>query len=100
VDLERPEGVLVVGGDEDDRRRMAFTQCGDDLEAIEMRHLNVQQYHVGSVLPDGLDCFLSIGACRHYLGIGLRLKEAYQPLPPDRLVIRDHYPESHRASSS
>jgi hypothetical protein len=48
VDLERFDGVLVVGGDEDDLRRgVPVEQAARDLEAGQARHLHVEEHHVG-----------------------------------------------------
>jgi hypothetical protein len=55
VHHERAQGVLVVRGAEDHDRRPRLT--GDQLqhlEAIELRHLHVEEHQVGPLLGDRL----------------------------------------------
>jgi hypothetical protein len=42
MDLERPDRILVVRGDEDDRRLMRVAQSSHHLESVEPRHLDVE----------------------------------------------------------
>ena len=44
VDLERPQGELVVRRDEDDRH--AAAEQLEHLEAVELRHLDVEEQQV------------------------------------------------------
>jgi hypothetical protein len=71
VHLERAKGVVVVCGHEDDHRLLCLSQRGDDLEAVEIRHLDVEQHHVRGMLADGFDCLLAVGAGRDYFGVRL-----------------------------
>jgi hypothetical protein len=65
-----------------------------------MRHLNVQQHYIRSVLANRLHRFRSIGACRYDVGFRLRLEQANQALPPDRLIVGNQNSQRHLTNSS
>ena len=46
VGLERLQGVAVEGGDEDDRREVLGLDARQDAEAVEARHLHVEEHEV------------------------------------------------------
>jgi len=76
VDVERAQGVLVVGGDEDDRRDAVRAHTLEDVEAVEVRHLDVQEHEVGPQLFDRKDGLTAIPALAHDLDLRLLGKEA------------------------
>ncbi len=72
VHVERPQRVLVVGRDEHDRH-VAADQF-EHLEAVELRHLDVEKQQVGMQLGDGLDCLEPVGALGHDLDVGIGVR--------------------------
>ena len=67
VGVEGAHRVLVVGGDEDDYRGLRGLDQFEHFEAIELRHLNVEEEQVRGGFGDGLDGFESVGAFGHDL---------------------------------
>ena len=53
MDVERPQRVCVVGGHEDDERQVLRGERLEDLEAVDARHLDVEEHEVGPQAPDG-----------------------------------------------
>jgi hypothetical protein len=100
VDLEGAHGILVMSGHEDDRGLVRFPQRRHDLEAVETRHLDIEQHHVRRMLPNRLYCFLAVGAGGDYFRVGLSLQQPHQTLPANRLVIRYDDSQCHPTSSS
>ena len=100
MDLEGPDGILVVRGHEDDGRLVRLAQRRHHLEAVQAGHLDVEQHQVGGMLPDRLHGLLSIGAGRHDVGVRLGLEQPDQALPSDRLIVRHHHSQRHPTSSS
>jgi hypothetical protein len=65
IHLERPYGILVVGCDERNQRHLVLLQHPHDADAVELRHLKVQQREVRSLLLDGRKRFLAGRRLRH-----------------------------------
>jgi hypothetical protein len=100
VNLEGADRILVVRGHEDDRRLVCFTQSRHHLEAIEVRHLDVEQHDIRGILPNRFHRLLAIGTGGHYLGLMLGLEQSDQPLASDRLVIGHDHSQRHPTISS
>ena len=94
VDLEGLQRVLVVGRHED-RQRHGVAERGDDLEAVEIRHLQIEQHQVRHVAANGRDGFGAGAARGHDIDIGLVAQHLDQSLArhapgPRRLTVRIH----------
>ena len=87
MDLERLERVVVEGGDEDDR--LIASDELEHFEAIELRHLDVEQEQVRLEIRDGLDRLEAVGA----LGDDLHLVHVSQKFahdsPRELLIVHD-----------
>ena len=70
--VERTHRVLVVCGDEDDHRRLRWFDQFQHLEAIQLRHLNVEEENVRVGFGDGLYGLESVGALGHHKNLGVR----------------------------
>ena len=68
VHLERPQRVLVVRGDEDRPALVAPEQL-EHLEAVQLRHLHVEQHQVGRQLGHRLDRLEAVAALGHDLDV-------------------------------
>src|SRR5215207_11299376 len=94
VDLERAEGVLVVGRYENHRRHRLHADGLDDLEAADFGHLHVEEDQVRPESADGLDRLAAVGA----LGDDLDLRVVEQnldALPRQLHVVNDDRPDTH-----
>ena len=96
VNFEGAQRVLVVRGDEDDDRR-AVEQL-QHFEAVELRHLDVEQEEVGIVLGDCLHRFESVRALGDDLAVLIRGQEFAQQLARRQFVV-DDYGADHRGNS-
>ena len=65
VGVEGAHGVLVVGGDEDDHRRLRGFDQFQHFEAIQLGHLDVEEEQVRAGFGDGLDGLEAVGAFGH-----------------------------------
>ncbi len=74
IHFERLDGVLIVGGSEDDlrQRHLAVQQLLDDAEAVETRHLHVKEDEIGRELLDQVDGLDSVLALSHDVDIETR----------------------------
>ena len=88
VDLERLQRVLIVRGDEDDR--LIAAEQLEDLEAVQLRHLHVEQHEIRLQLGHGLDRFEAVRAVRDDLDARVRLRILAHDRPRERLVVHDH----------
>ena len=87
VDLEGLQRVLVVGGDEDDHRHLVGADLLDDAEAVDGRHLDVEEYQLRRELLDGADRLHAIGALADHFDVGLLRQQSQDPFPGHRLIV-------------
>ena len=87
VHLECADRVLVVGGRED-HRHVAADQV-EHLEAVELRHLDVEEQQVGRQLRHGLHRLEAVGALRHDLDVRFGGQVLAEDRPRQRLVVHD-----------
>ncbi len=88
MNVERPERVLIVGGGEDDRHRAA--EQLDHLEAVQLRHLDVEEHQVWRELGHGLHGLETIAALGHDLDAWMRLQVFTDDRPRERLIVHHH----------
>ena len=91
--VESAHGVLVIGRDED-HGRTGVDQL-EDLEAVELRHLDVEEKKVGGVFGDGFDGLEAVGAFGSELDLGVGAKEFAQEGAGQLLVVHDHRAQHH-----
>jgi hypothetical protein len=91
VDLERAHRELVVRGAEDHRRGAADQV--DDLEAVELRHLHVEEHEIGRQLGDRLHRLEAVGALGDDFDAGHVRQVLAQHLARERLVVDDDRPQ-------
>jgi hypothetical protein len=94
--LEGSHGVLVVGGDEDDRRQPARRQPPQGLEAVDLGHLDVEHQDVGLEPPHRLDHLGAVGALRHHFNLRVRGESVAQRATGEGLVVGKHQAEDAR----
>ena len=87
--LEGLEGVLIVGGHEDDERHALAPDRFDDLEAVHVRHLDIEEDELRRVIQDRRHGFLAVTTLAHHLDVGLARQQGRQPLARERLVVHD-----------
>jgi hypothetical protein len=95
--FERAQGVAVVGGDEDDRDlRVEQLQ---DLEAVELGHLDVEEHHLRLELGRRLHRFQSRRRLTHDLDVGLRGEHLAEEGPRRGLVVHEQHADHSTASA-
>jgi hypothetical protein len=98
--LEGAQGELVVGGDEDHYGHTAGADRPEHVEAVDLRHLDVQEEQVRRRLLDHPDRFPAVRALGDDLHVpGLREQAADAPAR-QRLVVHDHGADRHADLSS
>jgi hypothetical protein len=85
--------VLVVGGHEDHERHSVGANRLDDVEAIHLWHLHVEEHQIGRVILNRGDGLFAIAALGHDLDVGFAPEQRRQPLPGKRLVVDDERPD-------
>ncbi len=99
VHFERLHRVLVVGGGEDDlrQRNLAVHQLLDDAEAVEARHLHVEEDEVGRELLDEVDRLDAVLALRDDIDVELA-QEIRKLVARKLLVVNDDRGQCHLLS--
>ena len=100
VDFEGAQRVLVVGGDEHHRREIADPQLLDHAEAVQLRHLHVQEHQVRLQLAHRLHALSPVGALADQLDSRLRFHQLAEAQPRQRLVVNDQRADAHAQTSS
>ena len=99
VDLEGAQGVIVVSRDEHDGWRpgpilrplvrVAALEGLDDLEAIDFRHLDIEEDEVGTLLLDELQGLDAVGRLAEEADVVQAGEEADQAVARQLLVVDD-----------
>ncbi len=97
--IERPQGVLIIGGHEHEQRRLDVHQPLDDRETIEARHLHVEEDEVRLVGLDLADRFTAVGGGRDNFDIIEGLQPQLEALGGERFVVDQNGPDGHAALS-
>ncbi len=95
VGLERLQGVAVEGGDEDDRGEVLGLDARQDAEAVEARHLHVEEHEVRLPLADRLHGLEAVAALTDDLDVGFVLEPVAHPLARQRFIVDDQGPDFH-----
>ena len=95
VHLERLHRVAVVGGDEDGERHLLL-QRGHHAEAIDLRHLNVEEYQIGLLALDHGDSGFSVAAFGHNLQVGFVVQQPAQALARQGFIVAKQHSYGHR----
>src|SRR5215469_4111142 len=92
------DGILIVGGREDNFRQGNFLveKFLDYAEAIETGHLHVEKDHVGAVLADQVDTLDSVLSLSHDVHIAGVLEQVGELVPRQLLVIHDDRRQRHQ----
>ena len=89
VHFERAQRVLVVGGDEDDRRHPLGADRVDHAEAVDAGHLDVEEDEVRRLVLDGRDRLRAVAALADDFDVLFLLQQRQHALARDRLVVND-----------
>ncbi|MNM28565.1 hypothetical protein D3C81_390810 [compost metagenome] len=97
--FEGLQGVLVVGRDEDQARLCAYQFR--HFEAVQARHLDVEEHQLRLQFRDGLDGLEAVGAFGHDLDIVVARQIFAQHAARQQFIVDDGYPHSclHHSSS-
>ena len=87
--LEGADRVLVVGGDEHDHRQALGGERLDHAEAVQQRHLHVEEYQVRPLLSDRVDRLAPVAAFADDLDVLLSAQGESDAAAGDRLVVND-----------
>ena len=93
--LERAQGMLVIGGDEHEQRRLDLHHPGNDRKSVEARHLDVEEDEVGLVGLDRADRLAAVGGGGDDLHVVMRLEAQAKPLGRQRLVVDEDGANGH-----
>ena len=84
ADLERLERIALVRGDEYDRRPGLGREARGHVEAAELRHLDIEKYHLGVDSPDRGDRLASLRTLADELHVRVLGEESPEPCARDR----------------
>ena len=94
VHLERLDGVLLEGGDEDDSRGQCRARQFQHFKPVQLRHLDVEEHQVGPQFGDRLDRFEAVGAFADNVDVGMKA-EVFAQYPARKLfVVDDDHPHA------
>src|SRR6185503_9216808 len=100
VDAERAQCVLLVGRQEDHGRHLVRADLGDHAEAVQARHLDVEEHEIGLELSDCADGARPVAAAADDLDVALLRERQRDSLARERLVVDDQRAELHCATNS
>ena len=95
--IERLHGVVVKGGGENDVRdfKLALDELFEDAEAVEARHLDVEEDEVGVVLFDEVDGVETVFALGEEMDFGEGFEEEGEFFAGRLLVVDDDGGDGH-----
>lgn len=92
--VECADGIPFVGCNEDNRRDSLIADGSNDLEAIDLRKMDVEDHEVGRVLQDGVDGRKTIRGFTDEIDIRLVLDQRSQVIARMRIGIGDDRADS------
>jgi hypothetical protein len=98
VGFEGLDGMLVVGGDEDDERD-GRCQAADDTEAVQAGHLDVEEDQVWVETLDGVECGLSVLGFADDLDVGFVGEEGADAFATEGFVVDEERADLHGSGS-
>ena len=99
-DLERLDGVAVVGGDEHDDRRVVAAEMARDLETGEVGHVDVEERDVGLVLRGERQRLGAVAGHGDDLDPFVLAQQLLEELAGAGLVVRDQRAHASDARSA
>ena len=93
--VECAQGVAIERGDEDDDRDLLGRERLQEAEAVELRHLHVEQHDVRDQGTNSVDRSRPVTALGDDLHVGIEPQQAPQTPPCHRLVIDDERAQRH-----
>ena len=89
VNLEGPQGVLVVSRHEDHGRHPVRPERIRQLEPGHARHLDVEEEQIRRGVAEGRDGLRAIRVFAHHLDVLLLAEERQDARPRHRLIVDD-----------
>ena len=89
--------MFLIGGDEDEQRRLDLHHPLDDTEPVEAGHLDVEQHEIGFERLDLADRLAPVGAGVDHFDIVERLQAQLKALDGELLVVDDEGADGHAA---
>jgi hypothetical protein len=96
VRFERLQCVLVVRRDEHGQRHLRRGQGLQELEAVDTRHLHVEEHDVGLMLGDREERLASVAGLADDLDVGMAREPERQTAPGEGFVVNDQRTQAHR----
>ena len=90
--LEGTQGELVVGRHENDRGHGLSIDLFQHTEAVQLRHLHVQENQIGFVPSDGGERISPVSAFAEDIDIRLLVEQLANPLSRQRFVVDNQRP--------
>ena len=87
--FEGADGVLVVGGDNDDHRQGARGQTANHVESAHAGHLQIQKDEIGLKTGDIAEGIVAVGRLTHNLDAGESRQFVAQHLAGHRFIVDD-----------
>ena len=100
VHLERTQGILVVGGHEDDDRDLLRRHGLQQRQTVELRHLHVEEDDVRGELANHVERGRPVAALAGNDHLGQRPQEPAEPPPRHRFVVHDQHAHDHVSTSN
>src|ERR1051325_4649642 len=95
MDLEGFERVPIVGGGEDERRKLRRRQGAQNTESVHLRHLDVENHQIGPMLANSSDGFASTRALGGDGNVRLSREQVADAVASRRFVVPDDGLKSH-----
>ena len=98
--LEGAQGELIVGRHENDGGHGPSVELFQHIEAVQLRHLHVQENQVGFVSADGGERVAPVGALAKDFDVRLLVQQLSDPFPRQRFVVHNQRSDFRRHHTS
>src|SRR5712692_1715660 len=89
-DLESSQRVLIVSGYEDHKRQLNRVHRFEHIEAVDLRHLDIQKQQIRFEVFYRGDGFFTVAAIAHNFNLRIAREHSPDAAPRQRLVVNDH----------
>src|SRR5258708_18298940 len=100
MNFEGVESITIISGHKNNSGQSVRCDCLEDLEAVHLGHLNVEQQQIDDATLDQSDCTSSVAAHTDNVNVGFVGQQELKPFSSQRLIVCNQGSYAHESLDS